>query len=76
MALTYSRCHSSDRGGPLFVIPGAWTFEPVRAARLRPQDDGLPSLRDLVEVSFQGLDGAAVGLRSLLQLLERFLLSP
>ena len=48
----------------------------VAEARLRPQDDGLPSLGDLIEVSFQGLDGAAVSLRGLLQLLERFLLSP
>lgn len=46
----------------------------VREARLRLRDDSHPGFADLIEVSFQRLDCAAVCLSSLLQLLERFLL--
>lgn len=46
----------------------------VREARLRLGDDSHPGFADLIEVSFQRLDCAAVCLSSLLQLLERFLL--
>jgi len=51
------------KGLPLkaLILVSAWCgLRWGEVTELRPQDDRLPSLRDLIEVSFQGLDGAAV----------------
>jgi hypothetical protein len=70
----------SPTSGSLEIHFGTTQFEvvvdPVREARLRLQSDGLPGLADLIKVSLQRFDCAAVRLSGLLQLLERFLLSP